>query len=161
MLPPEAMLTHMSTSSIGSMSNIVNLIDSDSNVSEGETEKGPKSKNDDRKTLLNAWYEDKSRVSLTLMSSRKGPLWSNFSKVSLDGKTLDYVKCNHCATFLKYSGKIGTSSLNRHLRKCDEKGHIQEKISFKPKNIKEGPSYAKKQITRALVKFCANDFRPF
>lgn len=75
---------------------------------------------------------------------------------------LGVARCKKCKIFIRCGGKTGTSVLSRHTASCS--GSSATQAGSMLKYVSSGskvPQAAKKQFTKAVALFCAQDMRPF
>jgi hypothetical protein len=103
-----------------------------------------------------------SRITLKVVKS-KSEVWSNFCRVTLDGKSADFVSCNKCKAILTHSSKSGTNGMRNH--RCMRISEGEEPPS-KQRCIdhlmqRKLPPTAKSSIADAAALFVAKNLRPF
>ena len=108
------------------------------------------------------------RISL-LPGEGTSDVWPHFVRAVVDGVLSYHVMCNDCKAVLKWKAKDGTSGLKAHVQSCKGNKHgagPSRKLTDCPgvstlPTVKRVTAADKKDVTTAVVHFCARDIRPF
>lgn len=97
----------------------------------------------------------------------KSPVWQYFNKLlnKQSKQILNFVLCTKCDAILNYVPANGTSALLRHTKNCPREIITTNAEEIAAEDQTELPeaiqSSIKKDFSTKLVKWCAQDLRPF